>query len=191
MFESLYNRVLRGAEHRHAVKYLVCFSFAESIFFPIPTDVMLVPIVLRSPNRALYLAALTTAASVIGGLVGYFFGAYGFEVLEPWLHQFGYWDRYQQVVAWFVEWGFWVIFIAGFSPLPYKLFTIAAGALSLAFLPFVIASLVGRGARFFLVAKIVAVFGPKVEPTVRRYIEWLGWVTVAIFTAIVVYYTTR
>ena len=191
VFESLYNRVLRWAEHRHAVKFLVGFSFAESIFFPIPTDVMLVPIVLRSPDRALYLATLTTAASVIGGLVGYIFGAYGFEVLEPWLHQFGYWDRYQQVVTWFVEWGFWVIFVAGFSPLPYKLFTIAAGALSLAFLPFVIASLVGRGARFFLVAKIVAVFGPKVEPTVRKYIEWLGWVTIAILAAIVIYYTTR
>ncbi len=191
MFKSFYNRILRWAEHRHAVKYLAAFSFAESVFFPIPTDVMLVPIVLRSPDRALYLAALTTIASVVGGLVGFMLGAYGFELLEPWLHRLGYWDKYQLVVMWFVEWGFWVVFIAGFSPLPYKLFTIAAGALSLAFLPFVLASLVGRGARYFLVAKTVAVFGPKVEPTVRKYIEWLGWGTVAVFAAIVVNYTLR
>ena len=191
MFASMYLRVLAWAEHRHSVKFLAIFSFAESIFFPIPTDVMLVPIVLRAPTRAMYLAALTTVASVAGGFVGYLFGAYGFELLEPVLHRLGYWERYQQVIAWFTQWGFWVIFIAGFSPLPYKLFTIAAGALSLGFLPFVIASFVGRGARFFLVAKLVAVFGPKVEPTVRKYIEWLGWAATLLLLAVIAYYAMR
>lgn len=186
----MYDRVLRWAEHRNAERFLAVFSFAESIFFPIPTDVMLVPIVLRAPTRAMYLALLTTVASVVGGLIGYFLGAYGFDLLEPWLHQLGYWERYQRVIEWFNVWGFWVIFIAGFSPLPYKLFTIAAGALSLAVLPFIAASLVGRGARFFLVAKVVAVFGPKVEPTVRKYIEWLGWATVALLAMIIIYYST-
>ncbi len=191
MFESLYNRVLAWAEHRYAVRILLLFSFSESIFFPIPTDVMLVPIVLRSPKRAFYLALLTTVASVAGGLVGYFLGSYGFELLAPWLHELGYWAKYQRIIGWFDQWGFWVIFIAGFSPLPYKLFTVAAGALSLGLLPFVFASLVARGARFYLVAKVVAVFGPKLEPVVRKYIEWLGWVTVLLFTAIVIYYTAR
>ena len=191
MFEKMYDQVLRWAEHRQAVKFLALFSFAESIIVPVPTDAMLIPIVLRSPSRAMYLALLTTVASVVGGLVGYALGAYGFELLEPLLHQVGYWERYQRVIEWFTLWGFWVIFVAGFSPLPYKLFTIAAGALSLAFLPFVIASLVGRGARFFLVAKAVAVYGPRVEPTVRKYIEWLGWGCVVLLTLLIAYYALR
>ncbi|MEM7210123.1 MAG: YqaA family protein [Pseudomonadota bacterium] len=187
MFESMYDKILLWAQHRFAVRFLAIFSFIESIFFPIPTDVMLIPIVLRAPTRAFYLAAVTTVASVAGGLVGYLLGAYGFEMLEPVLHQIGYWDRYQRVIEWFDTWGFWVVFIAGFSPLPYKLFTVGAGALNLAFLPFVIASLIGRGARFYLVAKVVAVFGPKVEPTVRKYIEWLGWGCVILLLALIAY----
>ncbi|MEM7292693.1 MAG: VTT domain-containing protein, partial [Pseudomonadota bacterium] len=128
-------------------------------------------------------------SSVIGGLVGYLLGAYSFEMLQPWIEQLGYAERYARVIEWFDVWGFWVIFIAGFSPLPYKLFTIAGGALSLGLLPFVLASLVGRGARFYLVAKLVAVFGPKIEPTVRKYIEWLGWATVLLLAALIAYYS--
>ena len=191
MFASLYNRVLAWAEHRFAVRILALFSFAESIFFPIPTDVMLVPIVLRSPQHALRIAAITTVTSVAGGLVGYFLGAFAFAHLEPVLQQLGYWEKYLRVIEWFEAWGFWVVFIAGFSPLPYKLFTIAAGALHLALVPFLIASLVGRGARFFLVAQVVAVFGPRVEPTVRKNIEWLGWATVILLAAVIGYYTLR
>ena len=191
LFESMYDRVLRWAEHRLAVPILALFSFIESIFFPIPTDVMLIPIALRAPHRAFFLAAITTVASVVGGLVGYMLGAYSFELLEPYIQQFGYGDKYERVIEWFDIWGFWVIFIAGFSPLPYKLFTIAGGALHLGVIPFLFASLVGRGARFYLVAKLVAVFGPKVEPTVRKYIEWLGWATVAALALVITYYAIR
>ncbi len=175
IFASLYEKVLNWAGHRHAPRYLAGLSFMESSFFPIPPDVMLIPMVVKKPQESYRLAALTTLFSVLGGLFGYLIGYYAFEALEPLLHQYGYWERYQQVNVWFTEWGFWVIFLAGFSPLPYKLFTIAAGALSLALLPFVIASVIGRGARFFLVAQLVAWLGPKIEPMIRKYIEWLGW----------------
>ena len=108
IFESMYDRVLRWAEHRFAVPILAVFSFIESIFFPIPTDVLLIPISLRSPNRTFYLAAVTTVASVVGGLIGYLLGAYSFELLQPYIQQFGYADKYERVIDWFEIWGFWM-----------------------------------------------------------------------------------
>lgn len=181
---------LGWAGHRFAERYLAGLSFMESSFFPIPPDVMLVPMVVRRPERSLRLATITTLASVLGGLFGYAIGYFAFEGLVPLLQEWGYWDRYQQVVAWFDEWGIWVVFIAGFSPLPYKLFTIAAGALTLALAPFVLASIVGRGARFYLVAQLTSTFGPKVEPLIRKYIEWIGWGVVLLF-AIAVAWSMR
>jgi membrane protein YqaA with SNARE-associated domain len=187
LFSKLYNQTLEWAGHRLAERYLAALSFMESSFFPIPPDVMLVPMTVQRPDLSLRFATITTLFSVIGGLFGYLIGYYAFEALTPLLHDWGYWERYQQVVVWFKNWGFWVVFIAGFSPLPYKLFTIAAGALSLALLPFLLASFIGRGARFYLVAQLTARFGPKVEPTIRKYIEWIGWATVGLL-AIAVWY---
>lgn len=187
LFSKLYNMTLDWAGHRLAERYLAGLSFMESSFFPIPPDVMLIPMVVRTPDRSLRLATITTLASVIGGLFGYLIGYFAFEALEPMLMDWGYWDRYQQVVGWFGEWGFWVVFIAGFSPLPYKLFTIAAGALSLALIPFLVASFIGRGARFYLVAYLTSLFGPKVEPVIRRYIEPIGWAAVVLFAGLLWY----
>lgn len=175
LFAGLYDRVLRWSGHRHAPRYLAGLSFMESSFFPVPPDVMLIPMVLREPAQSWRLAGLTTLASVVGGLFGYAIGFFAYAAIEPWLQASPYWDAYQQAVVWFGEWGFWVVLIAGFSPIPYKVFTIAAGALAVAIVPFTLASVAGRGARFFLVAQLVAVFGPRVEPTVRKYIEWVGW----------------
>lgn len=146
---------MRWSRHRHAPWYLGGVSFAESSFFPIPPDVMLAPMSLANPARAWRFALLTTLASVAGGLFGYAIGYFAFDALEPWLRESRYWDSYQLAVAWFGEWSFWVVFIAGFSPIPYKVFTIAAGALSMALLPFTLASLIRRGGRFFLVAGLM------------------------------------
>jgi membrane protein YqaA with SNARE-associated domain len=167
------------ARHRHAPWYLGGLSFAESSFFPIPPDVMLAPMSLASPSRAWRFALLTTLASVAGGLFGYLIGAYAFDLIEPVIRDGRYWDSYLKAQAWFERWGFWAIFVAGFSPIPYKVFTIAAGAASMALLPFAAASLVGRGARFFLVAGLMAWGGERMEATLRRYVDWLGWATVA------------
>ena len=178
IFSALYDKAMNWAVHRHAPVYLAGLSFAESSFFPIPPDVMLAPMALAEPKRAWFYATLTTIASVIGGVAGYMIGMFAFGLIEPWLHELGYWDRFETAQVWFSEWGFWAIFIAGFSPIPYKLFTISAGVISMAFLPFVLASFIGRGARFYLVAAIMVWGGEKMEKMVRTYINWIGWLVV-------------
>lgn len=178
LFGGLYTRVMRWSRHPHAARYLAGLSFAESSFFPIPPDVMLAPMSLARPERAWHYAALTTLASVLGGILGYAIGVFAFELVEPLLREAGYWDKYLHARDWFAEWGFWTVFIAGFSPIPYKVFTIAAGSLSMALLPFVVASAVGRGARFFLVAGLLAWGGPRLEAALHRYVEALGWLVI-------------
>lgn len=181
VFSRLYEMVLGWAEHPHATRYLAGLSVIESAFAPVPPpDVMLIPMTLRKPSSWFSLALKTTLFSVLGGLLGYIIGYFAFEILEPYLHEMGYWEKFQIVVEWFKKWGFSIVFIAGFSPLPYKLFTIAAGTLSLSLIPFLLASVIGRGSRFFLVAFLVMKFGPKVEPVVKKYVEWLGWGTVLL-----------
>ncbi len=181
MFASLYERAMRWARHRHAPWYLGGMSFAESSFFPIPPDVMLAPMCLAQPSNAWRFATITTLTSVLGGIMGYFIGAYGFTLIEPWLQgQDRYWAAYQQAIDFFNQWGVLAVFIAGFSPIPYKVFTIAAGVLSMALLPFTLASLVGRGARFFLVAGLMRWGGERMEAQLHRHIDRLGWATVAL-----------
>ncbi|MDH5648663.1 MAG: DedA family protein, partial [Gammaproteobacteria bacterium] len=188
IFEKLYDIALRWARHRYAPYYLGGLSFAESSFFPVPPDVMLAPMVLSSRNRAWFYASITTLASVAGGAAGYVIGLFAFELIAPLLHSAGYWQQFQQAREGFEEWGVWIIFIAGFSPIPYKIFTISAGAVSLSFIPFLIASFIGRGARFFLVAGLIYLGGEKMEKNLRRYVDALGWlVVVALVIFILVY----
>lgn len=179
-FSVFYDKVLSWSRHRHAPRYLAGLSFAESSFFPIPPDVMLAPMTLSRPERAWYYAALTTIASVLGGLLGYFIGVFAFELVEPLLHRAGYWDAYLLARDWFTRWGFWAVFMAGFSPIPYKVFTISAGVVGMALLPFLLASLVGRGARFFLVAGLMRWGGASMEQGLRRYVDVLGWLLVVL-----------
>lgn len=186
MFARLYDRVMHLAGHRHAPRYLAGLSFAESSFFPIPPDVMLAPMALATPSKAWRYATITTIASVLGGMAGYLLGLFFFELIEPLLHSAGYWEKFQLASSWFDEWGFWAIFLAGFSPIPYKVFTISAGVVSMAFLPFAIASLIGRGARFFMVAALMAWGGERMEGLLRRYIDRIGWILV--LTALVLYF---
>lgn len=177
-FSRLYDRVLGWSRHRHAQWYLGGLSFAESSFFPIPPDVMLAPMALARPERAWHFALLTTLASVVGGVFGYLIGLFAFDMIEPLLHSAGYWHTYERAVAWFEQWGFWAIFLAGFSPIPYKVFTISSGVVGMAFFPFVIASAVGRGARFYLVAGLMRWGGEKMENTLRVYIDRIGWILI-------------
>lgn len=186
LFAPLYDRVMRWSRHRYAPRYLAGLSFAESSFFPIPPDVMLAPMALAAPSRAWSFALLTTIASVIGGLFGYLIGVFAFELVEPLLQNAGYYDRYLQAREWFAEWGFWAIFLAGFSPIPYKIFTITAGVISMALMPFVMASLIGRGARFFLVAALMAWGGERVEQGLKQYVERIGWITVLLVIGVIV-----
>lgn len=180
LFGPLYDRVLGWAAHPKARWYLGGLSFAESSFFPIPPDVMLAPMTLARPVDAWRLAMLTTLTSVAGGVLGYLIGYFALDLVEPWLVSVGYWEGYLQVREWFQTWGFWAVLAAGFSPIPYKLFTIAAGALGM-FLPaFVLASIVGRGGRFFLVAGLIRWGGAPMEAQLRRHVEFLGWLLVGL-----------
>lgn len=178
LFGKLYDRAMTWARHPHASWYLGALSFAESSFFPVPPDVMLAPMSLSRPARAWWYAALTTLTSVLGGLLGYLIGLFLFDLVDPLLHRFGYWDGYLLARDWFGRWGFWAIFLAGFSPIPYKVFTISAGAVAMSVLPFAVASLIGRGARFFLVAGLMRWGGETMERKLRTHVELLGWATV-------------
>lgn len=186
IFSALYERVMAWAVHRRAPAFLAGLSFAESSFFPIPPDVMLAPMALARPDKAWRYALLTTLASVIGGALGYAIGYFAFEAIEPMVRDSGYWDNYVRARQWFADWGVWAVFLAGFSPIPYKVFTIAAGVVGMALLPFLAASLVGRGARFFLVSGLMVWGGPAMDKALRAYIDRLGFVLVVV--AIVAYF---
>jgi membrane protein YqaA with SNARE-associated domain len=186
IFSALYDRAMRWAGHPHAPYYLGGLSFAESSFFPVPPDVMLAPMTLAQPAKAWRFAALTTVTSALGGLLGYAIGVFAFELVEPWIRETGYWAQYEQVNAWFQRWGFWAVFVAGFSPVPYKLFTIAAGVIAMPLLPFLFASVISRGARFFLVAGLVRAGGERMERLLRSYVDAIGYLVVV--AAIVAYF---
>ncbi|NOQ88150.1 MAG: DedA family protein [Gammaproteobacteria bacterium] len=190
IFAGLYNRVMVWAAHPHAERYLVAISIFESIFFPVPTALMVAPMAVAKPERAVRIALIATSMSVLGGIVGYYLGYFAISMIEPILQDVGYWEKYMTAQRWFAEWGFWAVVIAGFSPIPFKLFTLTAGALSMAILPFVLASIVGRSAHFFLVALLMAWAGPKLEPVVRKYIEWLGWLSV-LLVVVFIYFHNR
>lgn len=189
LFGRLYDWAMRLAAHRHAPRYLAGLSFAESSFFPVPPDVMLIPMIAAQPERGYRYALITTLASVAGGLFGYLIGYLAFEAIEPWIRELGYGPRLDEVKTAFASWGVWFVLVAGFSPIPYKLFTVTAGALSLALLPFLLASFVGRGLRFFLEAVLIITLGPSMIPIVRRYIEWFGWILVILLVLAVLFVT--
>ena len=180
LFSIMYLRAMIWARLPNAPWYLSALSFAESSFFPIPPDVMLAPMSLAKPESAWRFALITTVASVLGGLLGYFIGASLFDMIEPHLKTSSYWAPYQTAMQWFEQWGFWAIFVAGFSPIPYKVFTIAAGSFAMALLPFTIASAIGRGMRFFMVAGLMKWGGAKMEASLHKYVDRIGWVTVAL-----------
>lgn len=180
MFSFLYQKMLGWAKHRHAQYYLFGLSFAESSFFPLPPDFMLAPMSLAQPNRAFYYAWWTTIASTLGGIFGYVLGYYFFSFIHPFIIQTGYETSYQQIVNWFNTWGFWVIFLAGFSPIPYKLFTVAGGALHMHLVPFILSSIIGRGGRFFLVCGLIRWGGESMQNALNKYIDIIGWSVVGM-----------
>lgn len=184
-FEKLYSKVLSWAKHRHAPKYLAAISFAEASFFPIPVAVMLLPMCLATPSKAYKYAGLTLVFSVVGGIAGYLLGWGAYELIEPFVQSHA--AQLDKAKVWFSEYGVWVVLMAGFSPIPYKIFTITAGLLSMPFIPFIGASIIGRASQFYLIAFLVSKFGPAMEPKIRQYIEWIGWVVVALIVVLLLW----
>lgn len=180
MFQKLYDKTLRWSRHRHATRYLGFVSFADSSFFPITPLVMLVPMVLAQRDKAFRFALLTTVMSALGAILGYSIGYFLFEAIAPWLQTTHYWNDYLAAKTEVDKWGIWAVLIGGFLPIPYKIFTITAGSLNMALLPFLLVSTLGRGGRFFLVAYLLKFGGKKLETKLRDYINKIGWLVVVL-----------
>ena len=175
MLRRIYEWVLRLGEHRHAPTALFGVSFAESSFFPIPPDVMLIPMILAERLKAWRFALICTIGSVLGGLFGYFIGATLYDVVgQPIVAFYGLEHKMDSFFEQYKLYGAAIVFMAGFTPIPYKVFTIASGVAGLSLPVFVLASLLSRGARFFLVATLLYFFGPTIRAFIERY---LGLVT--------------
>lgn len=181
LFAHLLDRVLAGSRHRHAERCLAGLGFAESSFLPVPTDLLLIPMTLATPSRACRLATIASVASVVGGFYGYAIGHFGFRFVTPLIEWLGQGARFELVLVWFEHWGFWAVLVACFSPIPYASFAIGAGMLGLGIVPFALASLVGRGARFFLEVQLVACAAPRLASGLLGHVERIGWATVTLF----------
>lgn len=168
MLRGLYNWTIRLAGHRHATAALFAVSFAESSIFPVPPDAMLVPMILANPRKAWLFAGVCTVASVLGGLVGYGIGYFLYDTLgKPILQLYGQQEQIEHALAWYREWGAWIVAVKGFTPIPYKVVTITSGFAHLDIWAFLLASIVSRIPRFFLVAALLRRYG---DP-IRAFIE--------------------
>lgn len=176
MIRSLYDWVIRLARHRHAIPAMGAVSFMESSFFPIPPDVMLVPMVLANREKAFQIALVCTICSVLGGLLGYAIGYYFFETIGEWVVKtYGLQAGLATFRAGFDEYGTWIILIKGLTPIPYKLVTIASGAAHFDLFTFMWASILTRGARFFLVAALLWKFGEPIRTFIEKRLTLLTW----------------
>ena len=172
----LYDWVMRLAQHRHAIPAMGVVSFCESSFFPIPPDVMLIPMVLANRNKAFTIAAVCTVTSVLGGLLGYAIGYYFFETIGDWvIKTYGLQTGLEKFRDEFARWGIWVILIKGLTPIPYKLVTIASGAAHFDLFTFVWASIVTRGARFFIVAALLWKYGEPIQDFIEKRFTLVSW----------------
>jgi len=168
MLRKLYDKVIALSESRQALPTLAAVSFAESSFFPIPPDVVLVPMALAQPHKARLYALVCTVASVLGGIVGYAIGALLYDTLGQWLISlYGYGEGVEAFRQAYAKWGAWIILIKGLTPIPFKIVTIASGFAGYNLFYFVVLSLITRGARFFLEAELLRYFG---EP-IREFVE--------------------
>ena len=165
---KMYDWMMRTAESPRAPAALGVVSFLESSIFPIPPDVMLLPMCLANRRKALWYATIATVASVLGGIAGYLIGYYLFALLgEPILRLYGYTSKFDQVAQWFRDWGVWILIAKGWTPFPYKVLTIMSGVAKMDPVQFIIASIIARAMRFYLVAALIYFFG---EP-IRDFIE--------------------
>ncbi len=180
---QLYDWVLGWADSHYGTTALAALSFSESFFFPVPPDPLLMALSLSKPRRAFFFAAVCSAASVAGGVVGYYIGLTLFETIgQPVLDFYGAMDKYHYFQTRFRESGFWFVAVAGFTPIPYKVFTISAGAFRISFFIFVLASVISRSARFFLVAWLIKKFGEPIRDFIDRYFNILTLVFTALLT---------
>lgn len=183
MLKPLYDWTMRLAEHPRALWVLAIISFVESSVFPIPPDVLMIPLILAAPHRAWLIALVATVSSVLGGLLGYGIGFFAFEQIgQPILEALGKLDRIEEFNATFNDAGFWAVLGAGITPFPYKVITIMSGWTGMPIMTFLVTSIVARGLRFFIVAALLWKFGAPVRDFIERR---LGLVFTAFFVLLI------
>ncbi|WCE04177.1 YqaA family protein [Pseudoxanthomonas sp. JBR18] len=183
LFGPLYARAIAWSRHRHAPRLLFGLSFIEAIFFPVPPEVMLAPMSLAQPRRAFSFAGISLVGSLLGALIGYALGHYAYAAVQPLIDALGWTDGVNKQVAHLRElvaqspWrAFWLLVLAGFTPIPLKIFTWASGIVGVPLLPFIASMVVGRGKRVFLIALALRLGGVRAEAALRRWIEPVGWI---------------
>lgn len=175
IFQPLFERAIVWARHKNAPALLTFLSFIEAIFFPVPPELMLAPMCVAQPKRGFYFASLSLLGSMAGMFIGYAIGYYAIEMAMPFIEKLGYAAQFDSIKQEAAANGFWLLLIAGFTPVPFKIFTLASGAVGMPLLPFFFGGAIGRGKRVFLVAGAIRLGGEKAEATLRRHIEPVGW----------------
>ena len=187
IFQPWFDRALTWSAHKRAPWLLALLSFCEAIFFPVPPELMLLPMCLAKPKRGFFYAGVSLAGSVVGMFIGYAIGYWAMDAVMPLIERFGYADVFADIKARVAAGGgmtaFWLLVIAGFTPVPFKIFTIASGAVGMPLIPFFFGAMIGRGKRVFLVALFIRLFGERAEAFLRKYIEPIGWVALVVLVA--------
>jgi membrane protein YqaA with SNARE-associated domain len=194
LFRPLYERVLGWSAHPQATWYLAGLSFIEAFIFPIAPEVLLAPMTLARPQRWVRFATVSLVCSLAGSLVGYALGHYAFDLVRPLLADLGWLPRLDALVAELEQdvvlhpWtAFWLLVLAGFAPVPLKIFTWASGIVGVPLLAFVASMVVGRGKRVFILGGLIRLFGKRAEAWLHRWVEWIGWAVVALIVILVIY----
>lgn len=198
LFEPLYHRAMTWARHPRAPAILTLFSVGEAVVIPVPPEVMLAPMCLAQPRRGFRFASLTLAGSMVGAAIGYALGHYAYALLVPLFEALGWIDRIDEQVSRLRElaagspWQtFWLFVVAGFTPIPLKIFTWAAGIVGVPFLPFMASMFVGRGKRVFLIALAIRLGGERAERMLRTHIEKVGWAALVLLALALAYVAWR
>ncbi len=194
IFAPMYQRAIAWSRHPRAPAFLTGLSFVEAIIFPVPPEVMLAPMSLSQPKRALWFATLSLMGSICGAVVGYLLGHYAFEIMRPLFESLGMMHGIQSgidtIKAKMIEspWAvFWLLVAGGFAPIPMKVFTWASGVVGVPWVPYLAAMAIGRGKRVFLVAIAIRLGGERAERALHRYIEPVGWAASILLGAAIVY----
>ena len=191
IFQPLYERAILWARHPRAPALLTFLSFIEAIFFPVPPELMLAPMCVATPRRGFYYASLSLLGSMFGMFVGYAIGYYAIDLAMPLIERMGYGGEFESIKQQAADNGFWLLLIAGFTPVPFKIFTLASGAVGMPLLPFFAGGAIGRGKRVFLVAGAIRLGGEKAEARLRKYIEPIGWGALVLLVVAVAWMLMR
>jgi membrane protein YqaA with SNARE-associated domain len=198
LFGPIYERALVWARNPRAPALLTGLSFAEAVFFPVPPEVMLAPMALSQPQRAFRFATWSLLGSLAGAVLGYALGHYAYELIKPMLASMGWIERIDEQVEYLrgiaadSPWKtFWILVLAGFTPIPLKFFTWASGIVGVPLLPFLASMAVGRGKRVYLIAAAIRLGGARAEAALHRWIEPLGWIATALLLAGIGYLVWR